>query len=76
MKLNRKKVNEILRTCKPGTVYTERWVCVIHDISHQSFVRRCKVDGWTREQLIALGATLGKLRGTAPLDVEEICDGG
>ena len=63
MKLNREKVNEILRTCKPGTVYTEAYLCAMQDISLQSFVRRCKV-GWTREQLKAMAYELGEMRGS------------
>lgn len=64
MQLNREKVNEILRTCKPGTVYTEAFLCAMQDISLQTYGLRCKECRWKVEQLKGLAYELGEMRGS------------
>lgn len=56
--LDREKVHSLLRT-KEGQ-WTEQWICALHDISPQTFARRCR-EGWNRESLIALASTLSDM---------------
>jgi hypothetical protein len=73
MKINRDKVKEILKSCDKGL--NEKHVCLEHDITIGTYLRRCRPgikNGWTQEQLIALGATLGKMQGKRPIPFEDL----